>query len=292
MSVTERGLASGPSDQPVAADPTSDPGLDSLNLYLQSIRQVALLTAREEVVLAKRIERGDLDAKRRMIEANLRLVVSIAKSYLGRGLTFLDLIQEGSMGLIRAVEKFDYRRGYKFSTYGSWWIRQSVGRAVGHDGRAIRLPAHISEQLILMRRTREAMIARNGSEPGELQLAAELDMDLSAMRDLAYLERLPLSLDDPVGEDGGACRGDFVAAECQDPGTAAEESAERRSVRLVVDRLPRRERRVIVERFGFGPDEPMTLEQVGRGLGVTRERVRQIQKATLSELEERLVSPG
>jgi RNA polymerase primary sigma factor len=270
----------------------ADSAVDSLQLYLLGVRQVPLLTASEEVVLAKRIERGDLDAKRRMTEANLRLVVSIAKNYVGRGLSLLDLIQEGSLGLMRAVEKFDYRKGYKFSTYGSWWIRQSVSRAVGTQGRAIRLPAHVSEKLTLMRRTRETMMARDGTEPGEEELAAELDMSPSSMRELAHVERLPLSLDEPIGDDGDACRGDFVAANCDDPDEAASENAERREVRLVVDGLPRRQRRVIVERFGFGQGEPMTLEQVGRGLGVTRERVRQIQKATLNELGERLASGG
>jgi RNA polymerase primary sigma factor len=274
----------------VGAAEAADASVDSLHLYLLGIRQVPLLTASEEVVLAKRIERGDLDAKRRMTEANLRLVVSIAKNYVGRGLSLLDLIQEGSLGLMRAVEKFDYRKGYKFSTYGSWWIRQAVSRAVGTQGRAIRLPAHVSEKLTLMRRTRETMAARDGSEPGEEELAAELDMSPSSMRELAHVEHLPLSLDEPVGDDGDACRGDFVAANCEDPGEIASENAERRKVRLVVDGLPRRQRRVIVERFGLGQDEPMTLEQVGRGLGVTRERARQIQQATLSELGERLVS--
>jgi RNA polymerase primary sigma factor len=274
----------------VGAAEAADSSVDSLQLYLLGVRQVPLLTASEEVALAKRIERGDLDAKRRMTEANLRLVVSIAKNYVGRGLSLLDLIQEGSLGLMRAVEKFDYRKGYKFSTYGSWWIRQAVSRAVGTQGRAIRLPAHVSEKLTLMRRTRETMAARDGSEPGEEELAAELDMSPSSMRELAHVERLPLSLDEPIGDDGDACRGDFVAANCEDPGEVASKNAKRREVRLVVDRLPRRQRRVIVERFGLGQDEPMTLEQVGRGLGVTRERARQIQQATLSELGERLVS--
>jgi RNA polymerase primary sigma factor len=273
----------------VGAAEAADSSVDSLQLYLLGVRQVPLLTASEEVALAKRIERGDLDAKRRMTEANLRLVVSIAKNYVGRGLSLLDLIQEGSLGLMRAVEKFDYRKGYKFSTYGSWWIRQAVSRAVGTQGRAIRLPAHVSEKLTLMRRTRETMAARDGSEPGEEELAAELDMSPSSMRELAHVERLPLSLDEPIGDDGDACRGDFVAANCEDPGEVASKNAKRREVRLVVDRLPRRQRRVIVERFGLGQDEPMTLEQVGRGLGVTRERARQIQQATLSELGERLV---
>ena len=282
----------GRSDVPLAVEPTLDPNLDSLHLYLLGVGQVPLLTASEEVALAKRIERGDLDAKRRMIEANLRLVVSIAKNYVGRGLSLLDLIQEGSIGLIRAVEKFDHRRGYKFSTYGSWWIRQAVSRAVGDRARTIRLPVHITEKLTLMRRTREAMTAHDGSEPGEERLAAELGMSRVATRELVHLERLPLSLDEPIGEDGDARRGDFVAADCADPSEAASESAERREVRSVVGGLPARKRRVIVERFGFGEGERRTLEQVGRGLGVTRERVRQIEKEAFRELEERLITSG
>jgi len=291
VTVDQAELASGPS-HPLDAARTLDPDLDALRLYLLGVGRVPLLTASEEVALAKRIERGDLDAKRRMIEANLRLVVSIAKNYMGRGLSLLDLIQEGSIGLIRAVEKFDHRRGYKFSTYGSWWIRQAVGRAVGDRARTIRIPVHISEKLTLMRRTREAMTAHEGSEPGEERLAAELGMSRVATRELIHLERLPLSLDEPIGEDGDARRGDFVAADCANPSEAASESAERREVRLVVAGLPPRQRRVIIERFGFGQDEPRTLEQVGRGLGVTRERARQIEKATLRELEERLIRSG
>ena len=287
----EPGFAQARDDSSVA-ERRGDPDLDSLRLYLHSVGQVPLLTASEEVALARRIERGDLDAKRRMIEANLRLVVSVAKSYLGRGLSLLDLIQEGSIGLIRAVEKFDYRRGYKFSTYGTWWIRQSVGRAVGNQARAIRLPVHVFEKLALMRRTREAMTASDGREPDEEQLAAELGLSQSAMRELVHLERLPLSLDEPIREDADANRGDFIAADCEDPGEAANESAKRHEVRLVVDGLPQRQRRVIIERFGFGQDKPKTLEQVGQALGVTRERVRQIEKQTLRELGERLVSAG
>src|SRR3989440_12011065 len=172
----------------------SELNVESLHLYLLGVGKVRLLTATEEVALAKRIERGDLDAKQQFIEANLRLVVSIAKHYVGRGLSFTDLIQEGSLGLIRAVEKFDHRRGYKFSTYGSWWIRQAVSRAVGDRARTIRLPVHIMEKLTLMRRTREAMTAHDGSEPGEERLAAELGMSRVATRELVHLERLPLSL--------------------------------------------------------------------------------------------------
>jgi RNA polymerase primary sigma factor len=271
---------------------TSELNLDSLQLYLLDVGKVRLLTAAEEVALAKRIERGDLGAKQHLIEANLRLVVSIARRHLGRGLSFTDLIQEGSIGLIRAVEKFDYRRGYKFSTYGSWWIRQSIDRAVGHRGRAIRLPVHVLEKLSMVRRAREALRARNGAEPTEGEVAAELGMSRAATRELVHLERLPVSLDEPISEDGDTQRGDLIAGDGKDPGEAVTESAERGEVRLIVDRLPSRQRRVIIERFGFEGDEPRTLEEVGRGLGVTRERVRQIEKETLRKLEDQLASPG
>jgi RNA polymerase primary sigma factor len=271
---------------------TSELNLDPLHVYLLGVGKVRLLTAREEVALAKRIERGDLDAKQHLIEANLRLVVSIAKHYLGGGLSFTDLIQEGSIGLIRAVEKFDYRRGYKFSTYGTWWIRQSINRAVGHRGRAIRLPVHVLERLSVVRRAREALRERNGAEPTEGEVAAELGMSRAATRELVHLERLPVSLDEPISEDGDTRRGDLIAGDSKDPAEAATESAERAEVRLIVDRLPARQRRVITERFGFGGDEPRTLEQVGRRLGVTRERVRQIEKETLGKLEHQLASTG
>jgi RNA polymerase primary sigma factor len=277
-------------DQPKAG--ASELNLDSLHRYLSGVGKVRLLTAREEVALAKRIERGDLDAKQHLIEANLRLVVSIAKHYLGRGLSFTDLIQEGSIGLIRAVEKFDYRRGYKFSTYGSWWIRQSVERAVGNRGRAIRLPVHVLGKLRVVRRAREALRERNGAEPTEREVAAELGMSRAATRELVHLERLPVSLDEPIGEDGDTRRGDLIAGNSEDPVEAATESAARQEIRSVVDRLPSRQRRVIIERFGFEGDEPRTLEQVGRGLGVTRERVRQIEKETLRRLGEQLARPA
>jgi RNA polymerase primary sigma factor len=290
--MAESQMARTPVGQPLGADRTSDPSLDSLHLCLLGVRRARLLTAREEVALAKRIERGDLDAKERMIEANLRLVVSIAKGYVGRGLPLLDLIQEGSIGLIRAVEKFDYRRGYKFSTYGSWWIRQSVVRAVCDRGRTIRLPVAVLEKLHQVRQTREALVERDGREPADETLAAELGMSLAATREVASLDRAPLSLDEPIGEDGDSNRADFVPADCEDPSEVATNGAARREVRLVVGRLPSRKRRVIIERFGFVRDEPQTLEQVGRGLGVTRQRVRQIEEQALRELGERLPIPG
>jgi RNA polymerase primary sigma factor len=265
--------------------------LDSLHVYLRGVGKVRLLTAPEEVALAKRIERGDLDAKQQMIEANLRLVVSIAKGYLGRGLSLTDLIQEGSIGLIRAVEKFDHRRGYKFSTYGSWWIRQAVDRAVGQSGRAIRLPAHMRERLRVLRRTRVALRERNGAEPTLGETAAELGISRAAVSELAQLERLPVSLDEPIGEDGDTSRGEMIAGAAEDPVDAATASAERGEIRSVVDGLPSRQRRVIIERFGFENSEPKTLEQVGQGMGVTRERARQIEKETLDKLEGQLAHP-
>jgi RNA polymerase primary sigma factor len=277
-------------DEPIAGK--SELSLDSLQPYLLGVGKIRLLTAREEVALAKRVERGDLEAKRHFIEANLRLVVSIAKRFRGRGLSFTDLIQEGSIGLIRAVEKFDYRRGYKFSTYGTWWIRQSVERAVGQSGRAVRLPADIREKLSMVRAARAALRERNGAEPTHDEIAAELGMSRAAACELAQLEQLPVSLDEPHGEDGDARRGDFIADLSESPLDAATDSAERREVRLLVDRLPSRQRRVIIERFGFEDSQPRTLEQVGRGLGVTRERARQIEKATLHELAGQLARPG
>jgi RNA polymerase primary sigma factor len=277
-------------DEPIAGK--SELSLESLQPYLLGVGKIRLLTAREEVALAKRVERGDLEAKRHLIEANLRLVVSIAKRFRGRGLSLTDLIQEGSIGLIRAVEKFDYRRGYKFSTYGTWWIRQSVERAVGQSGRAVRLPVRIREKLSVVRAARAALREHNGAEPTYDEIAAELGMSRAAACELAQLEQLPVSLDEPHGEDGDASRGDFIADLSKGPLDAATDSAERRELRLLVDRLPPRQRRVIIERFGFEDSQPRTLEQVGRGLGVTRERARQIEKATLHKLEGQLARPG
>jgi RNA polymerase primary sigma factor len=270
------------------APPQPEADLDSLHVYLRGVGKIPLLTAGEEVALAKRIEQGDLEAKRKMIEANLRLVVSIAKRYLGRGLPFNDLIQEGSIGLMRAVEKFDYRRGYKFSTYGSWWIRQAVDRAIGESGRTIRLPVHVRERLGALTRTREALRQSKGAEPTHDEIAKELGISRTAAFELAHLERLPISLDESIGEDGDVARGDLIAGHDDDPLDVAANSAERREIRLLVDRLPARQQRVITERFGFDGIGPMTLDQVGRSLGVTRERARQIEKETLHKLEEPL----
>src|SRR5580692_4711559 len=199
-----------PTSKKVEIDLTVEPSLDSLRLYLRSIGRVSLLTAEQEVTLARRIERGDMAAKQQMIEANLRLVVSIAKSYLGRGLTFLDLIQEGSMGLIRAVEKFDYRRGYKFSTYATWWIRQAVTRAIADKGRTIRIPVHMVERLNKVIHTERQLIQQLGREPSTEEIAAELDYSTHEVREVMRMAQQPVSLEKPVGEEDDSALADFI----------------------------------------------------------------------------------
>jgi RNA polymerase primary sigma factor len=266
-------------------DLTVEPSLDSLRLYLRSIGQVELLTAVQEVELAKRIERGDMLAKRQMVEANLRLVVSIAKGYLGRGLSFLDLIQEGSLGLIRAVEKFDYRRGYKFSTYATWWIRQAVTRAIADKARTIRIPVHMVEKLNRVAHVERQLVQSLGREPEPEEIAAELRWPLDEVRDILRVSQLPVSLEKPVGDEDESELGDFVAdEEVAEPFEEASEHLQREGVRKALDSLPERERQVIELRYGLSGLEPLTLEEVGRTFGVTRERIRQIETNTLKKL--------
>jgi RNA polymerase primary sigma factor len=266
-------------------DLTVEPSLDSLRLYLRSIGQVELLTAAEEVELAKRIERGDMLAKRQMVEANLRLVVSIAKGYLGRGLGFLDLIQEGSLGLIRAVEKFDYRRGYKFSTYATWWIRQAVTRAIADKARTIRIPVHMVEKLNRVAHVERQLVQSLGREPEPTEIAAELRWPLDEVRDILRVAQLPVSLEKPVGDEDESELGDFVADdELAEPFEEASEHLQREGVRRALDALPERERQVIELRYGLSGLEPLTLEEVGKTFGVTRERIRQIETNTLKKL--------
>ena len=266
-------------------DLTVEPSLDSLRLYLRSIGQVDLLTAAQEVELAKRIERGDMLAKRQMVEANLRLVVSIAKGYLGRGLSFLDLIQEGSLGLIRAVEKFDYRRGYKFSTYATWWIRQAVTRAIADKARTIRIPVHMVEKLNRVAHVERQLVQSLGREPEPEEIAAELRWPLDEVRDILRVSQLPVSLEKPVGDEDESELGDFVAdEEVAEPFEEASEHLQREGVRKALDSLPERERQVIELRYGLSGLEPLTLEEVGRTFGVTRERIRQIETNTLKKL--------
>ena len=290
--LTERGIeiveTSDPEPERETAnvDLTIDPSLDSLRMYLREIGRVPLLTASQEVALAKRIERGDMRAKDEMIEANLRLVVSIAKGYLGRGLSFLDLIQEGSLGLIRAVEKFDYRRGYKFSTYATWWIRQAVTRAIADKARTIRIPVHMVEKLNRVVQMERQMTQNLGREPKPEELAHELRMDVAEVRELLRLAQQPISLERPVGEDEDSSLGDFVEDEAApSPFDEASRTLRETDIRRALDTLPERERQVLELRFGLTGDQPRTLEEVGREFGVTRERIRQIENNTLRKLK-------
>jgi RNA polymerase primary sigma factor len=270
----------------VQVDLTVEPSLDSLRLYLRAIGRVSLLTAEQEVMLARRIERGDMRAKQQMIEANLRLVVSIAKSYLGRGLTFLDLIQEGSMGLIRAVEKFDYRRGYKFSTYATWWIRQAVTRAIADKGRTIRIPVHMVEKLNKVVHVERQLIQQLGREPTPEEIATELETTVREVRDVLRMAQQPISLEKPVGEEDDSSLGDFVEDQtAESPFELAAERLRRENLRRALAALPAREREVIEMRFGLSGERPFTLEEVGRAFNVTRERIRQIENHTLKKLE-------
>src|SRR5215831_10013942 len=282
-----------PEDEKAAAkeanaklDLTVEPSLDSLRLYLREIGKVPLLTADQEVYLAKRIERGDMSAKTQMIEANLRLVVSIAKSYLGRGLSFLDLIQEGSLGLIRAVEKFDYRKGYKFSTYATWWIRQAVTRAIADKARTIRIPVHMVEKLNKVVHIERQLVQRLGREPSPEEIAEELEITTEEVREILRMSQLPVSLEKPIGEEEDSSLGDFVEDEAaESPFDTAQLLLRREDVVNALNALPRREREVIELRYGLLGGEPRTLEEVGRAFGVTRERIRQIENNTLKKLE-------
>ncbi|HEV2769962.1 MAG TPA: sigma-70 family RNA polymerase sigma factor [Solirubrobacteraceae bacterium] len=267
-------------------DLTVEPSLDSLRLYLRSIGRVPLLTAPEEVALAKRIERGDMVAKQHMVEANLRLVVSIAKSYLGRGLTFLDLIQEGSLGLIRAVEKFDHRRGYKFSTYATWWIRQAVTRAIADKGRTIRIPVHVVEKLNRVVHVERQLVQALGREPTPEEIAEHLEATPGEVRDILRMSQQPVPLEKPVSDEDDTSMADFVEDQsAESPFDLAADTLRRENVRRALQALPTREREVIEMRFGLTGGHPRTLEEVGRAFNVTRERIRQIETHTLKKLE-------
>jgi len=267
-------------------DLTADPSVDSLRLYLRSIGRVPLLSAEEEVCLAKRIERGDMAAKQHMVEANLRLVVSIAKGYVGRGLTLLDLIQEGSLGLIRAVEKFDYRRGYKFSTYATWWIRQAVTRALADKGRTIRIPVHMVERLNKLIYAERRLIQQLGREPNPEELAVELECSVRDVREVMRVTQQPVSLEKPVGDEDDSALADFVEdVSAASPFEIASEALRRENILRVLAALPTREREVIEMRYGIVGGRSRTLEEVGRAFNITRERVRQIENRTLKKLQ-------
>ena len=262
--------------------PTNDP----VRMYLKEIGKVPLLTADEEVSLAKRIERRDMEAKRKLIEANLRLVVSIAKRYVGRGMLFLDLIQEGNLGLIRAVEKFDYRKGYKFSTYATWWIRQAITRAMADQARTIRIPVHMVETINKLIRVQRQLLQDIGREPTPEEIAAEMGTTPQKVREILKISQEPVSLETPIGEEDDSQLGDFIEDEdATMPVEAVSEIMQNEELNAVLSTLTHRERKVIELRFGLKGEHPRTLEEVGQKFGVTRERIRQIEAKTLAKLK-------
>src|SRR5579872_738434 len=268
-------------DEPIELEVSTD----SLQLFLKDIGKVDLLTAAQEVELAKRIERGDDRAKRQMVEANLRLVVSIAKRYRNQGLPFLDLIQEGTIGLVRAAEKFDYRKGFKFSTYATWWIRQAVARALADKGRTIRMPVHVVEKLNKITRTERKLRAEQGREPSSAEIAAELEMTIDEVDQIRRTSQAPVSLEKPVGDDDESEFGHFIEDESEPlPDEVAGLSLRNEALSRALSMLGDRERKVLELRFGLNGEAPRTLDEVGRAFNVTRERIRQIENHSLKKL--------
>jgi RNA polymerase primary sigma factor len=258
---------------------------DSLQLFLKEIGRVDLLTAAEEVQLAKRIERGDMDAKDKMVEANLRLVVSIAKNYRNQGLSFLDLIQEGTLGLVRASEKFDYRKGFKFSTYATWWIRQAIARSLADKARTVRIPVHVVERLNKITRAERHLLAEYGREPTLEEISRVAGLDVSEIEQIKRYAQAPISLEKPVGDEEESEFGQFVPDEnAPDPFDAAADSMRTQNLHNALANLSYRERRVLELRFGIGGDQPKTLDEVGRVFNITRERVRHIETHSLRKL--------
>jgi RNA polymerase sigma factor (sigma-70 family) len=268
------------------SNPTTPPELleDSLQLFFNEARRYPLLTADEEIELAKRIEKGDLAAKDRMINSNLRLVISVARKYQGQGLPLTDLIQEGMLGLIRAVEKFDWRKGFKFSTYGTLWIRQAIGRGLANSGRTVRLPVHIVARARKIADAERKLAVELGRNPTEEEIAAAVELPLDEVADIRRADRGPASLDQGVGEDGDTALGDLVAGD----GPSVEEEVETdiatQSLRAAVDTLPEVERNVISLRFGLDEEQPVALRETGRRLGLSSERVRQLEDRALKRL--------
>ena len=258
---------------------------DPVRMYLKEIGKVPLLTAEEEIELAKRMELGDQEAKKRLAEANLRLVVSIAKRYVGRGMLFLDLIQEGNLGLIKAVEKFDYRKGYKFSTYATWWIRQAITRAIADQARTIRIPVHMVETINKLIRVSRQLLQELGREPTPEEIAKEMDMPVERVREILKISQEPVSLETPIGEEEDSHLGDFIQDEhIPVPADEAAHTLLREQLEKVMDTLSEREQKVLALRFGLEDGKPHTLEEVGREFQVTRERIRQIEAKALRKL--------
>ena len=258
---------------------------DPVRMYLKEIGKVPLLTAEEEIDLAKRMESGDEDAKKRLAEANLRLVVSIAKRYVGRGMLFLDLIQEGNLGLIKAVEKFDYNKGFKFSTYATWWIRQAITRAIADQARTIRIPVHMVETINKTIRVSRQLLQELGHDPSAEEIAAEMDMPVEKVRDILKIAQEPVSLETPIGEEEDSHLGDFIPDEdASEPSEAASFSLLREQLEEVLETLAPREKKVLELRFGIVDGRTRTLEEVGKEFNVTRERIRQIEAKALRKL--------
>ena len=258
---------------------------DPVRMYLKEIGKVPLLSAEREIELAKRMEEGDEDAKKELAEANLRLVVSIAKRYVGRGMLFLDLIQEGNLGLIKAVEKFDYHKGYKFSTYATWWIRQAITRAIADQARTIRIPVHMVETINKLIRVSRQLLQELGREPLPEEIAKELDMPVERVREILKISQEPVSLETPIGEEDDSHLGDFIQDDnVPVPAEAAAQTLLKEQLDEVLDTLTEREQKVLRLRFGMNDGRARTLEEVGKEFDVTRERIRQIEAKALRKL--------
>jgi len=258
---------------------------DPVRMYLKEIGRVPLLVAKEEVDLAQKIEKGSQAARKKLIQSNLRLVVSIAKKYIGRGMSFLDLIQEGNQGLMRAVEKYDWRRGYKFSTYATWWIRQAITRAIADQARTIRIPVHMVETINKLIRTQRRLMQELGRDPTPEEIGEEVEISPSRVREIFKLAQETTSLEKPVGDEEDSLLGDFIASDQPAPYDVASKQLLKENIEEVLVGLPSREAKVLKMRFGLGGYRPMTLEEVGREFGVTRERIRQIEGKALRKLK-------
>jgi RNA polymerase primary sigma factor len=285
IEVLGREVSGSAEDEEEAVEKVREVSTDALQLFLKDIGRVDLLTAAQEVELAKRIERGDHRAKQAMVEANLRLVVSIAKRYRNQGLPFLDLIQEGTIGLVRAAEKFDYRKGFKFSTYATWWIRQAVARALADKGRTIRMPVHVVEKLNKILRSERKLRAELGREPASAEIARDLDLTVDEVEQIRSSAQVPVSLEKPVGDEEESEFGHFLTDETQPlPDEAAETNLRKEALFKILGTLSARERQVLELRYGLDGQTPRTLDEVGREFNVTRERIRQIENQSLKKL--------